>query len=43
MHHGVPHIRPPAWLDPGGTWHPATKSPTRLTDLRERQEEDPAA
>ena len=43
MLRGVPHIRPPAWLDPGGSWKPATKSPTRLTDHRERQEEDPAA
>jgi Domain of unknown function (DUF222) len=36
MHHGVPHLRPPAWLDPGGRWRPITKSPTRLTDQRER-------
>ena len=34
MHRGVPHIRPPAWLDPGGTWRPTTKSPTRLADQR---------
>ena len=38
MRHGVPHIRPPAWLDPGGTWRPATKSPTRLADQRDRRE-----
>ena len=29
MLRGVPHIRPPAWLDPGGGWRPVTKSPTR--------------
>lgn len=32
MIRGVPHIRPPVWLDPGGGWKPATKSPTRLAD-----------
>jgi hypothetical protein len=32
MLRGVPQIRPPAWLDPGGTWRPVTKSPTRLAD-----------
>jgi hypothetical protein len=37
MHHGVPQIRPPAWLDPGATWRPTTKSPTRLADQRERR------
>ena len=36
MHRGVPHIRPPAWLDPGGGWRPVTKSPTRLADQRDR-------
>lgn len=35
MHHGVPHIRPPTWLDPGGNWRPATKSPTRHADQHE--------
>ena len=29
MQHGVPQIRPPAWLDPGGRWRDTTKSPTR--------------
>ncbi|GAA1814632.1 HNH endonuclease signature motif containing protein [Agromyces neolithicus] len=38
MVRGVPHIRPPSWLDPGGGWRPATKSPTRLADRRERRE-----
>lgn len=39
MLRGVPHIRPPAWLDPGGTWRVATKSPTRIADqLRRRRE-----
>ena len=33
---GVPHVRPPAWLDPGGGWHPSTTSPTRLADRRDR-------
>ncbi|WP_173923365.1 HNH endonuclease signature motif containing protein [Agromyces sp. Marseille-P2726] len=35
MVRGSPHIRPPAWLDPGGRWWPATKSPTRLADRLE--------
>lgn len=43
MARGVPHIRPPAWLDPGGSWRPTTKSPTRLADQRERQPRAPAA
>jgi hypothetical protein len=43
MIRGVPHIRPPGWLDPGGGWRPVTKSPTRLADRRERQATDPAA
>jgi hypothetical protein len=38
MLHGVPQIRPPAWLDPGGRWRTATKSPTRLADQREQHE-----
>ena len=38
MLRGVPHIRPPAWLDPGGSWRPATKSPTRLADQRDREQ-----
>lgn len=42
MLHGVPQIRPPAWLDPGGSWRPVTKSPTRLADQLERRS-DPAA
>ncbi|MDR6906443.1 5-methylcytosine-specific restriction protein A [Agromyces sp. 3263] len=37
MLRGVPHIRPPAWLDPGGGWRPVTKSPTRLADQRDRR------
>lgn len=43
MLRGVPHIRPPGWLDPGGGWRPVTKSPTRLADLRERRAREPAA
>jgi 5-methylcytosine-specific restriction protein A len=44
MQRGVPHIRPPAWLDPGGGWRPVTKSPTRLADQRDRRrEKQPAA
>ncbi|HEX6365169.1 MAG TPA: DUF222 domain-containing protein, partial [Agromyces sp.] len=35
MIRGAPQIRPPAWLDPGGGWRPATKSPTRLGDRLE--------
>ncbi len=42
MHRGVPHIRPPAWLDPGGSWRPVTKSPTRLADQREQRSAQPA-
>ncbi|MFD4421725.1 DUF222 domain-containing protein [Agromyces sp. NPDC058484] len=37
MRRGVPEIRPPVWLDPGGTWRTATTSPTRLADLLERR------
>jgi hypothetical protein len=40
---GVPHVRPPTWLDPGGGWRPVTKSRTRLADRRERPRELPAA
>lgn len=43
MLRGVPHIRPPAWLDPGGRWRAVTKSPTRLADQRERDTSEPAA
>jgi hypothetical protein len=45
MLRGVPQIRPPAWLDPGGGWRAVTKSPTRLADRHERHErsENPAA
>lgn len=43
MLRGVPLIRPPAWLDPGGGWRPVTKSPTRLADQRERRGRKPAA
>ncbi|MDQ0576271.1 HNH endonuclease signature motif containing protein [Agromyces albus] len=43
MHRGVPQIRPPAWLDPGGRWRTVTKSPTRLADQRDRKPEAPAA
>ncbi|GAA1759050.1 HNH endonuclease signature motif containing protein [Agromyces humatus] len=42
MQHGVPQIRPPVWLDPGGGWRDATKSPTRIADQLERRP-DPAA
>ena len=38
MLRGVPHIRPPAWLYPGGGWRPVTKSPTRLADRRDRRD-----
>lgn len=38
MLRGVPQIRPPAWLDPGGGWRAVTKSPTRLADGHERRE-----
>ncbi|RXZ68027.1 HNH endonuclease signature motif containing protein [Agromyces albus] len=37
MLRGVPQIRPPAWLDPGGGWRPVTKSPTRLADQHDRR------
>ena len=37
MQRGVPQIRPPVWLDPGGGWRDATKSPTRITDRLERR------
>ncbi len=43
MIRGVPHVRPPAWLDPGGGWRPSTKSPTRFADRREGRERSPAA
>ncbi|WP_448811184.1 DUF222 domain-containing protein [Agromyces bauzanensis] len=43
MIRGVPHVRPPAWLDPGGGWRAATTSPTRLADRREQREAQPAA
>jgi 5-methylcytosine-specific restriction protein A len=39
MLRGAPHIRPPAWLDPGGGWRPVTKSSTALADRRERHEQ----
>lgn len=42
MQCGVPQIRPPAWLDPGGGWRNATKSPTRIADRLERRS-SPAA
>jgi hypothetical protein len=35
---GVPHIKPPPWLHPNGTWHPTTKSPTRLADQHEHRQ-----
>jgi hypothetical protein len=41
MLRGVPHIRPPAWLDPGGGWRPITKSATRLADRRDRRSIEP--
>lgn len=37
MLRGAPQIRPPVWLDPGGGWRDATKSPTRLADRLERR------
>jgi 5-methylcytosine-specific restriction protein A len=43
MTRGAPQIRAPRWLDPGGGWRPATKSPTRLADRLERRRSDPAA
>ncbi|WP_173923271.1 HNH endonuclease signature motif containing protein [Agromyces sp. Marseille-P2726] len=43
MIRGAPQIRAPRWLDPGGAWRPATKSPTRLADQLERRRSDPAA
>ncbi|MFE6256692.1 DUF222 domain-containing protein [Agromyces sp. NPDC057865] len=43
MARGVPHLRPPRWLDPTGTWRPTTKSPTRLADQHERPPRAPAA
>jgi hypothetical protein len=39
---GVPQVRPPAWLDPGGGWRTATKSPTRLADQLERRSDSAA-
>lgn len=36
MLRGIPHLRPPAWLDPGGGWRPVTKSPTRHADRLDR-------
>ncbi|RXZ47251.1 HNH endonuclease [Agromyces fucosus] len=41
MKHGVPEIRPPAWLDPGGHWRPSTTSPTRLADRLELDHASP--
>ena len=35
MIRGVPQLRAPAWLDPGGGWRATTKSPTRLADQRQ--------
>ncbi|MDQ0576657.1 HNH endonuclease signature motif containing protein [Agromyces albus] len=43
MLRGVPQIRPPAWLDPGGGWRALTKSPTRLADQRDQRGRKPAA
>lgn len=43
MIRGVPHVRPPAWLDPGGGWRAVTTSPTRLADRREQRERASAA
>ena len=46
MLRGVPHLRPPAWLDPGGGWRPVTTSPTRHADRLgggERRPFEPAA
>ncbi|KRC58620.1 hypothetical protein ASE14_18890 [Agromyces sp. Root81] len=37
MRHGVPEIRPPSWLDPGGRWRTTTTSPTRLADRLDRR------
>jgi 5-methylcytosine-specific restriction protein A len=38
MIRGAPQIRPPAWLDPGGGWRPATNSPTRVADRLETEQ-----
>ncbi|MBM7832643.1 hypothetical protein JOE59_003348 [Agromyces cerinus] len=35
MRRGVPEIRPPGWLDPGGRWRATTTSPTRIADRLE--------
>lgn len=43
MVRGAPQIRPPVWLDPGGAWHHATKSPTRLADQLDQLDRQPAA
>ncbi|MFB6610667.1 DUF222 domain-containing protein [Agromyces sp. NPDC056379] len=44
MRRGVPEIRPPAWLDPGGGWRTSTTSPTRLADrLADRRDLHSAA
>lgn len=43
MIRGVPHIRPPGWLDPGGGWRAVTKSPTQLADRLESAGIEPAA
>lgn len=32
MRGGIPEVRGPSWWDPGGTWRPVTKSPTRIRD-----------
>lgn len=43
MRRGVPQVCPPRWLDPGGTWHAATTSPTRLADRLEQRQAHPRA
>ena len=40
MRRGVPEIRPPVWLDPGGRWRTATTSPTRLADHLDERHRD---
>ncbi len=41
MQRGSPQIRAPRWLDPGGGWRAATRSPTRLADRVEQRRRQP--
>ncbi|HWM17926.1 MAG TPA: DUF222 domain-containing protein [Microbacterium sp.] len=38
---GVPHIKPPTWLDTNGTFRPNTNSPTRLADQHDQPQHPP--